>query len=68
MLNAITLIIFSNDEYLNLRKLNLNDVDDEKLNKFSWTKLISLEININKKIQEHNCSWIFYYFEIICIT
>jgi len=31
MLNAITLIIFSNDEYLNLRKLNLEVFDHEKL-------------------------------------
>lgn len=31
MLNAITLIIFSNEKIRNLCKLNLNDVDDEKL-------------------------------------
>jgi len=63
MLNAITLIIFSNDEYLNLRKLNLDYVDDEKLKRVQLDKKLK-----DKKNPRTNCSWIFYYFEIISIT
>jgi len=38
MLNAITLIIFSNDVYLNLRKLNLEVFDHEKLKQVQLDK------------------------------